>query len=270
MTDWASLVERALRELNGDSVCVPGAKLHTRVRHLGAPEDFVQYLQSLGKSFRQFLEGIRDEKALDIHVLGATDMLVGFRGASLPEQEKRPPLPRFRADIYEAFTRISPGHYRYVEAEDVFKFSPDGIEGSIDVPPITLGRLIERRSDYVDQIEDPATREYLAEALRFSANPLADFYRRLVERRLVASWHQHNYQVLQTEIKEWASDNKLEPREEWFVQRPTQVPEAVESPQSILAELAQHMEDDEIRTLPIPFRAVEQLYWALRRGRKGA
>ena len=190
-------------------------------------------------------------------------MLVGLRGAALPEYGERKPLPTIRKDVYEAFTRVTPGHFWYLPQEDAFRYSADQIDGSIPVPRVSLEQLIERRKTYYEQVEDTAARESLRAALEYSAHPLADFYRTVAEHRLLASWHGFNYQTLRDQITKWASENDIHPVEHWFIQWPTKTPELVDTPQTILAEVARHMQDEEIRALPIPFRAVEQMYWAI-------
>lgn len=268
MADWGSLVEQALQNLGADKICVPGAKLHAEVRRLGVPDDFVAYLGARGLSFRQFLEDLKTEKALDIHLRGPADMLVGFRGAALPELGERKPLPTIREDVYEAFTRATPGHFWYLPAEDAFRYNADELDASTPVPPISLDQLIERRRRYSNQVEHAAARDSLLAALEYSANPLTGFYRAVASHRLVVSWHGFNYQTIRDEITKWASENNIDPVEHWFIQRPAKTPELVDTPQTILGELARYMEDEEIRALPIPFRAVEQMYWALVKKRK--
>ena len=270
MIEWARLIEDTLGELDGRSVCVPGAKLHTEVSKaaLRKTEDFSQYLRDEGKSFADFLAGI---PGISLHKRRGTDMLVGFDGAALPAPEREGRArPReylhLRQDVYAAFTRISSEPYLYIRNSDEFTTEEAEAADSVQVPSVTLDDLLEHRRSFANSVEDEDKRDHLLKAVGFSSNPRANFHRTLIELGLLRHWYEFNYKLIRQKVTEWAGANNIEIPQEWFAPREGVQP--VDSPQQTLSELARYLSDDEIRGLSIPFRAVEEMYRALPRRRE--
>ena len=266
MIDWMKLVEQTLSDLGGRSVHVPGAKLHTAVSKtaLIQGEDFGRYLMGEDKSFGEFLEGMSE---LTVHKRRGTDMLVGFSGATLPALEResrgRPrDNLRLRQDVYAASTRISSEPYVYIRNRDEFTAEQGDATDFVKLPPVTLDELLDQRRTFSKSLEDEHASERLIRAIEFSANPLAHFHRELVQLGLLRQWHK----LIYDRVTAWAGANDVEISQDWFAPRPETQP--IDTPQQILSELARHLTDDEVRGLLIPFRAVEEIYKAIPRGRE--
>lgn len=268
MTGWTELVEEALRELGGQEVYVPGAKLHAEVTNLGLKErreSFKEYLDTEGISFRQFLQKMAQVR---VDVQPGTDMLVGLPGADMPKAAEHRARrrarggPMLRDDIYAAFTRVSQRPYVYVPSTDEFTTDPGDAPDQVSVPPVSLEALLGDRQQFAKSLEDDAERELMS-AVKYSANPLAAFHWKAGELALLPRWHAFNYELIQNRVKAWADENGLMASESWFT--PRRPGDLIDDPQRILAEVARHMRDEEIRELAIPFRAVEEMYRALSR-----
>jgi hypothetical protein len=268
MTDWTAFVEQVLTDLGGQTVCIPGAKLHVEVskRALRQGDDFGEYLRSKGVTFAQFL-GL--DRRIVVHRRLGSDILVGFDGAALPT---RPGAARatgfreysvFRDDAYAAFTRVSHVPYVYIPVVDQFTTGPGDARDRVEVPPVTLDDLLEQRRAFAKSLDDEDARDKLIQAIERSANPLATFHLTLGGLRLARHWHDFNYKAIRDKILTWAEEKGVEVSPAWFSERPEG--RTVETPQQVLSELARHMTDEEIRSIAIPFRAVEEMYRALPR-----
>ena len=263
--DWTKLVEGALVDLGGKSVCVPGAKLHGQVSRLGFQqgEDFSAYLRSQGLTFSQFLD--RFKPRLLINRRPGADILVGFQGAVLPAGgHTRSKSDSFlRDDVYAAFTRVSAIPFVYVAKVDRFTTDPGDEEETVGVPGVTLESLLAQRKAFANSIGDEDSRQRLIESVERSPTPLISFQRTLSALGLHRGWHDFKYQDVKSRIRKWAEEAGVTPSESWFTQSADA--QSIETPQKILSELARHMSDEEIRNIAIPFRAVEEFYRALPR-----
>lgn len=261
-TDWGALVKDALKSLDAGVTSVPGSKLRFEMVRLAGEsnQEFTTYLTGENLTFRQLV----DIDGVDVHIRVGTDMLVGLEGAALPEPSSQG-RTKLRQDVYLAFTRVSPEPFHYLVRRD--KFAAEKLEGeaSIQVEATTLDSLIARRTSFAESREDDRAKEDLLRSLRGFANPLAAFQRSLKEFQLGQSWHDFNYEAIRTEIGEWAKKNDTEMSAAWFTD--TISADIQDAPQKILAEVARHMTDDEIRELRLPFSAIEKLYKS--RGRRG-
>lgn len=270
--DWTRIVEEALEELEGRKHYVPGAKLHGEVRSRGlkAGDDFLEYLRRSGTPFRQFL-GRVPGICLHTRPHPHTDMLVGFDGATLPVDtaprpaDQRRATLRFRRDVYEAFTRIRPVPYVYVPTSDEFTTEAGEGTGCVNVPSATLEEHLQVRRDFAGSVDREEVQTELLKAIDGSANPLTAFQKAVAQSGMTSEWIDFNARAVRQRIDAWASQNNIEVRDEWFWRGPE--PEAVDTPQEILAEMTNYMTEDEVRNMSIPFRAVEEMYRRMPRRR---
>jgi hypothetical protein len=263
MTVWVELVEEVLTDLGGRTTCVPGAKLHTEVSKIGfrKSEDFGEYLRAQAVTFSQFLE--RNPK-LTVHRRPGADVLVGFDGAILPVRTRGArDYTVLREDVYSAFTRISPNPYVYVPTTDLFTTQPGEAIDPVDVPAITLDDLLVQRKEFAKSLESEEARDGLTRSIERSPTPLISFQRTVNALGISRQWHDFKYRDVKASIEKWATEKGVAVSQGWFSQQSDIPP--IESPQTILSELARHMTDEEIRSIAIPFRAVEELYRALPR-----
>jgi len=271
LTDWKGLVADALRDLGGDSVPVPGAKLHGRVTQLGwerAHEDFSAHLRIENVKFAAFLDSIKNELGIrvDRHQAGA-DMLVGFLSAApappaRARETTRPPI--LRKDVFLALTTISPRPFFYDRERDIFTDEP--VEGAslVALPSSNLADAIGERTAFAESRQDTLQREMLISSLR-TMTPLQSFQQRVSELGLSRDWHHQRFGSLERKLKEWAAPNGLQELEQWFGAAPGPADDSG-NPRRVLGELARHMTDQEIRSLSVPFRAVEEMHRSMSRG----
>lgn len=264
--NWPTLVATALTDLGGRRATVTGAALYGKIAELTRTQggEFREFLNGVPLTFREFLERHGE---VEIYTRPGSDMLVAFPGvAPPPAAAARTSLSRHRSDVYDAFTRIRPGSYYYVLDRDQFTAQPEEGSRAVPVPQISLDELSDQRRSFVQDLTDEGMRDGLTSALDFSPNPLASFHRTLSEYRLLRRWHEFNYTLLRKKIMSWAEENAIPVRDDWFSQRTDQ--ETLESPQHMLAGIAEYMTDDEVRDLNIPFRAVEELLRSIPRRRR--
>ena len=259
MTDWSSIITRALKELNADTTLTRGAILRNKVVQISDDEgvDFVAYLEGSNQRFVSVVEKVDN---VVIRRRPHTDMFVGLEGADWPDsagQEIEGSGKRFRADVYEAFTRINDRTYWYFPDTDEFTknvFEND-LRVKVGIPPVTLEDLLSQRRAFAEQSE--ATDELL-KAIERSPNPLAAFHAAIGRQRLVSSWNKYNSERLADKIESWANSNGIDFRAQWIDS--SRAHENPQSPQEILAHFSSFMTDDEIRAVSVPFRAVEAMY----------
>ena len=259
MSDWDSLTLEALRTLGADSVMVPGAKLHQEMVKIGSRSSFdvSAHVASSGQPFGMLTEQVA---GVVVHKRPGSDMLVGLEGAAPPPFDK-PPVNSFdsagtlRKDVYEAFTRLSPVPSVYLPDSD--RFVPANLaEGpSIKIPEVTLEGLIREREEFANSLH-PDVQPPLLDALKRSANPLADFHHEIRNSGFIGEWMSARTNLLRSRVIEWAKENDVEPRDSWFSRVPFRM--ATTTHQAI-ERLIPHLTVDEIRDLKIPFRAVEAL-----------
>ncbi len=268
--DWKSIASETLASLGGREVCVPGAKLHSAVSKEAGVDDreFAKHLGDQGVTFGQFLQSIED---VEVHRLRGTDMMVGFSGASLPPLPTsrsftaRREYPTIRADVYAAFTRISPDPYRYSKAADEFSRDAPDAPDTVSGPLVTRDIVIDQRRRFIETLDDEEQKATLEKSLEWSASPLGSFSRAVYQCRLNSRWGEFKYNDLRQMVLKWAEERDVTASPDWFSQR-SNAP-STGTPQQILAEIASLLTDDEIRELTIPFRVIEEVYRASARRR---
>ena len=265
MTDWKTLALQALRELDGASNMVPGAKLRQQMALLGEEAGF-DVARHVRHSKKQFSELVAEVDGVSIRKRAGSDMLVGLSGAKAPEEppyrEKgHTPAEGLRSDVFQAFTRIAPIPFAYLPASD--RFVPqDRAEGqSVEVPPSTLDEAIEDRRRFVDTL-DAGHRKPFLDALHASTSPLAEFRKVVMEQGIGHQWARALTETVGVRVRSWASRNGVLPRDDWFRRERRG---ASVSAHAALARLAPYLTAEEIRGLHIPFRAVEALLSDLKR-----
>lgn len=259
MPDWKDIIDEALKELHADSVFTRGAILHGKVREIARRYDldFDQYLK---ESNQKFASAVQIVENIVLHKRPNTDMFVGFEGAEWPEitAEWTPRnQDRFRADVYEAFTRISDHDYWYLLDIDEFRndVSPDDNRRKVRVPSVSLDSLLDQRRKFAEESEAP---EELKKAIERSPNPLAAFQSEINQQRLGRKWHIYKSKTLRESIEQWAEQNEIAFSSRWTESESME--ENPQSPQQLMATFAAYMTDEEIRSISVPFRAVEAMY----------
>ena len=265
MPNWDEIVIQALRELKADSTLTRGAILRNKIEEISkiSGDDFSAYLKESDQRFLQVLQKIED---VVIHRRPNTDMFVGIEGAEWPtlggggsDQYHQSKFPRLRSDLYDALTKISDRTYWYLPDSDEFTQEVPENESrrKIALPTVTLDQLREQRRGFAEQ-QSQEPKEELKRATDHSANPLADFQSVINRQRLGQSWHRYKSERLMEQIQIWAKQNTIEVSSSWLESDQSQ--ENRQSPQQIMAHFAAFMTDDEIRSISVPFRAVEAMY----------
>ena len=267
--DWNAMTRRALEALGADKFLVPGAKLRQQLEALAAEEgaDLRAYLYDNRIKFAELVE--RDPKIV-VYRRPGTDMSVGFQGAAWPStrtetaKARQTTGVRLRRDAYAAFTRISDQPYYYIPDND--RFTTDATESTkaIGVPRVTLEGLVSTRRAFAGQLAEPESRDQLLRALDYSPNPLSDFQRTVHALHLGRLWHQFNVDTLRSRMTDWAEENGTAFSPTWL-EDDSESSATTVSPQELLAQLARHLTDDEVRQLRLPFAAFEAMYSDLRR-----
>lgn len=256
--DWPAVIRQGLTKLGGKRIAVPGAKLRAEAEKL-AGESLGPYLESRGETFSQLLAQI---PGIAQYKRRGTDMAVGFEGAAVQitrvSSEAEAQEAPLRPDVYAALTQVSPRPYVYIPSGDEFTNDPRDDPDAVEIPSATLEELVAERRAFAESIQDAEQQTRLITAIEQSPNPLAYFRRAVSELRLGRSWYMFKLQRLREKLERWAKDNELEVRPSWFAQRA----EPIDAPQDVFAQLARYMSDEEIRSLMVPFRAVEALYRA--------
>lgn len=259
MTDWSDIITDALKELQADVVLTRGAILHRKVIEIARRSDldFDGYLKETNQRFSSAVQKVDN---IELHKRPNTDMYVGLLGAKWPEPTaKWTPRTqhRFRADVYEAFTRISNNDYWYLPDADAFSndIAQDDTRRKIRVPSVTLESLLDQRRRFSEESE---AHDELERAIERSPNPLAAFQAEINRLRLGQEWHRHKSTTLRKSIEEWAEENGIEFSPQWMEQQGAEA--TLQSPQQLMAAFAAYMTDEEIRSISVPFRAVEAMY----------
>ena len=270
MSIWNNVIIQSLKELKADATFTRGAILRSKVSQVAESQgyDFDKYLKDSNQKFAAVVEQIPD---VVIHRRPNTDMFVGLKGAEWPnsippemreqgkghrEEESR---SWFRADIYTAFTRISDNTYWYYPDTDEFtQQASDDQREKFAVPSVTLDGLLSQRRSFAEQQDN----EELRQSIDYSPNPLAAFQTAIHRLRLNRQWHNYKTERLIEQITSWAKANDIENLSEWM--ESNRVQEDIQSPQQLMAHFASFMTDDEIRSISVPFRAVEEMYRSVR------
>ena len=260
MANWNSVITKALNELQAGTTFTRGAILRDKVNQISRRDglDFDSFLRETNQKFSSVVEQVED---IEIHKRPNTDMYVGLKGARWPDEptqeRSRWNRSRFREDVYEAFTRISESDYWYLPDTDEFRQDVAEVDSrrKIAVPSVTLEGLLNQRRRFAEKVD---AHEELTRAIERSPNPLAAFQAEIARHRLGQTWHSYKSEELTMCIKEWAEQNDIEFRPQWM-----ESPEAGQNPQSpqqLMANFAAYMTDEEIRSMSVPFRAVEAMY----------
>lgn len=265
MPDWNAIINQALRELKADVTFTRGAVLRNKIEEIckESEDDFDAYLKG---SNQRFVQVIQQVSGVAIRRLPDTDMFVGLEGADWPEfrvgeseGSGQPKSRRFRSDVYDAFTKISDRGFWYFSDFDEFTQEIPASDSRIKIslPAVTLDQLREQRRSFAALQSDDLNEE-LIRATDRSANPLAQFQAMISRHKLGQKWHKFKADTLMEQIQNWAKENSIEFRPSWV--ESDQAQESRKSPQRLMADFAFLMTDDEIRSISVPFRAVEALY----------
>ena len=133
----------------------------------------------------------------------------------------------------------------------------------IAVPSVTLEGLLNQRRRFADKVD---AQEELTRAIERSPNPLAAFQAEIVRHRLGHTWHSYKSEELTKDIREWAVQNDIEFLPQWM--ESPEDGQNLQSPQQLMANFAAFMTDEEIRSMSVPFRAVEAMYRSISSSRR--
>ena len=253
MTDWKILTKEALQDLGAEQVMIPGAKLREHMVRAGysAGFDVAGYVAKSGTSFSRL---VADVPGVNVEIRPGSDVVIGLDGARDPGHGglSSSGSGGLRSDVYQAFTRISKVPFVYVPAKD--RFLPEHrAEGpSIEVSSQTLDRLISYRNEFIGTLP-PEAQQPLRDSL-LSANPLSDFRREVTTRGLLDKWVSAQEGNIKEQVIQWAGEHHVTPRDAWFRRL-----HVSKSPHRTLALLTPFLNDDEIRELRVPIRAVEAM-----------
>jgi hypothetical protein len=244
LEDYRTAVESSLRALGGQEHYVTGARLLSEVqKQASSVGDFRSELNEAKLKFSKYLQQYLPD--LQVHVRGAADMMVGFPGARF----ETPEAPgEFRADAYSAFSKGSPQAFVYDASTDEFTTrSADGVP----VPRFDRADSIAERQRFIESVvADSQIKTTLTESLS-QEKPFTAFRHALEATGLTNTWHAFKNRQIRASIEKWAIDNGVAVRESWFRSTPK-----IDS-RATMMKLISVMTEDEIRSLRIPFRAVE-------------
>lgn len=264
--DLETIAIDCLKELGGDHVPVPGAKLASyiskRARALGIG-DFNSMLRSQDLTFKGFI------RKLNVYVVGyqGRDITVALTppNAILPSgAPKASKTTYIRKDVYDAFTRIEANGYRYHVGSDRFQLPVEGaLDQGIPVPPVTLQGLLTLRNAFIEKIEGTfATDAGVLRRAINSPNPLRRFTAAITATDRAGEWRTFLSEHLNDEITQWAMENHVTVRSEWFGDPPSIAKPGVESMAAGAADLRRLLNalpDEELRHILIPGHLLEKL-----------
>ena len=259
MNDWDGIITEALKELQADAIFTRGAILHNKVSQIARRSGF-DFDHHLKETNQKFSSAVQKVENIEIYKRPNTDMYVGLVGATWPESASERPtrnINRIRADVYEAFTRISDSEYWYLPDADEFSkdIAQDYTHRKIAVPSATLDDLLKQRRNFAETSE---AHEDLKRAIERSPNPLAAFQAEVSRLRLGQAWHNYKSAILRKSVEEWAEQNEINFNPKWMESQ--DVGQNLQSPQRLMATFAAYMSDEEVRSISVPFRAVEAMY----------
>ena len=272
MTEWSQLITKALRQLEADQTPARGAALRQQLETLAREHgyDLQAYLTSNGLKFWELVHAVPDVVIRRVH---GSDMYVGLDGVEFPDITRIEVAAleksgiRLRADLYAALTRIGVGRYYYIRSRDEFTshHSDESPSDTIELPSVTLDTLLDVRRQFAEQQATEASVD-LQDSVDQSPNPLAAFQATVSRLGLGRAWHEFNSKRLRDAVESWARSNDVAVSSSWFVEDGAGT--SGERPQNLLAGFSRYMTDEEIRSLQVPFRAVEALYRDLARPAK--
>lgn len=269
MFDWNEAVKRAIGDLGGQTRLVTGARLRVQLNATHGKDELDLFIWQ--QRPRKFIQLVREVPGIQFEPRPRSDFLVGFPGAQPPSADERPSRAQrqhrvpLRSDVFAAFTKAATKPYKFLPDRDLFTNDYSESEAGVVVPPQTLDTLRAQRREFaVEKVENASMKERLIEAVDISVNPLSEFMTRVTELGLSEDWRQFKYERIVDAIRQWATANQLTFSPSWYAQR-GEVGGSLDSPQAILARIAQFMTDDEIQALTIPFAAVQKMVGATRR-----
>ena len=269
LNELNELVVEALKQLEANKILTRGAIVRQKMFELAREKnvDLQMSLNSAGMTFRQLLDRVPD---VVVYRRQGTDMFVGLQGAAWPEvsaeREGKDPVGRYqrdrdwvRPDAYEALTRVSSAPCFYIQSQDVFTQNSSNIPSDdlVEFPVVTLDDLLIQRKEFADQQSQESKTE-LQNSIVHSSNPLAGFQATVTRLRLKQAWHEFKAANLKKRLEEWASTHDIPISPTWFAGRETG--SSVERPQDLLARFSMYMTDEEVRSVMVPFRAIEAMY----------
>lgn len=260
--NWAELIRTALDKVrSGTTKPVTGAQLRPVVADLAAEHglDLTQYLREQGLTFSRLVE--RDGGLTVVRRAG-TDMLVAASADEVsPDDLAQSNLPAatfrrniIRPDLYNALTRFGTGVRPVYDpnSDRVFDLAEgDPIPaGCLPLPLASFEQEVTLRREFAEQHDQSLLGSLNAQ------RPLAEFREALIARGLLGQWHDWKAQSIRDRLVQWAADNHVEVRPEWFgatAPRATVTVSAAE----VLKMVADYMTDDELRGISLPLRAVQ-------------
>lgn len=255
MSDWGQLVRETLAELGATETMVPGSKLRVALN----AKDRTLADAALAAVFPQsFANAVSNIDGVSVVRRPGTDVLIGLDGSRPPHVAR---TSKLRDDVFAAFTRISEKPYVYLRDQDRFTSDYETATDGVPVPSLNLPKLMDERRRFAEQLDDDAAKIQIATAIDSSMNPLFAFQRKVTELGLGGAWHRYHLAILVDAIESWAKDNTLTPAPVWFADvAPAVHLASLVTPQDVLSRLARFMTNEEIRSLAIPFTAVEAMY----------
>ncbi|MCZ0943311.1 MAG: hypothetical protein OXJ53_09660 [Gammaproteobacteria bacterium] len=253
MSVWNTLTLRTLEQLGAKELMVPGAKLRQAMEILAHEQEFdiAAHLIDRGRSFSTLVSEV---EGVTIQRRPGSDLLVGLTGSS-------PPAPlspvtktgRFRKDVWEAFTKLSPDRYVYERDADRFMIAEEAEGPSVPVPEVTLDLHMQDRQEFVKTLPNDLQDE-MGGMLRHSSRPLADFRAALEARSILNDWMSFQGARTADRIREWARQNQIDLRQSWFAPRRPRI-----TAHQTLQRLIPYMTNDEVYEIKVPLRVVEAM-----------
>jgi len=264
LEDLSDTVKTALRQLGADKQLVPGAKLkYTLDQSFLEPHFLDELLKARRLRFSDFILGI---PGIVVQKRGGADMLVGFPNAQWPisATSSRSFVGRMqlRTDVYTALTKVSTAGFFYMRETDRFVEGPVSQASGVPFPKVTFSDLTAERKKFAEELEDQSVGKELLDALEQSTNPLSAFQRAIDRLNLGGQWHVFKFRLMRAKLDKWAEENQLAVLPSWYDY--TSEPE-VYGPKAVMVRLVDHMTEEEIRSMSVPFRAVESLFNSISR-----
>lgn len=264
LNDWSAAVKKALNDLEADKRLVPGAKLKQMlVKSIADPHALDEFLEASGRKFSDFVAEI---DGIVVQKRGGSDMLVGFPGAEwpVPATSSRSSIPRMqlRDDVYNALTKVTTSGYFYLPDSGQFVEGPVTQPDAVPLPKVVFSDLTSERKRFAEELDDKKVAAELLTSLEHSANPLATFQRAITQANLSGQWHTFKFALMRAKLEKWAKESCLNISPSWYDS--SSISEGY-GPKAVLMRLADHMTDEEIRHLNVPFRAVEALFNSVNR-----
>lgn len=260
------LAVECLEELGGDRTPIRGAKLASyiarRARGLGLG-DFHATLRSRGQTFKAFVHQL----GLKVTDYQGRDLTVALQGASTDDSTVGFSFSKgdqIRKDVYDAFTRIEPNGYCYVPSIDRFRpiISIGAIEG-VKVPALTIGDLLKVRNSFVDRLAQNSPDALVLRNAIDSPSALRRFTAALAAMGRTNEWRVFLFEYLQKTISDWATENAVTIREDWFRQPSLTKDSRGELPSHLGASSLRRwlgaLSDEELGQVMIPAQIVEKL-----------